>query len=423
MRDASAVVRILPISASPDAVLILAARGSRAVADGCVSVVLPAYLLLLGFDAVAVGLLTTATLLGSAILTLLVGFAGGSFALRTLLVAASLLMAATGLGFATVEAFWPLLVIAFVGTLNPSAGDVSVFLPLEHAVLSKTVADRDRTALFARYSMVGTLCGALGTLLAALPDTLFGAAAPQRLAVFQTIFLLYGVIGAVAGLIYRRLAVAAPAAGAAPPVPLGPSRGIVLRLAALFSVDAFAGGLVVQSLLALWLFDTYAFSVAGTAQLFFWMQIFASISFLLAVRIAARIGLIATMVFTHLPANLCLIALPFAQDLWLVVALLLARGLLSQMDVPTRTSYVMAVVTPPERPAAASLTAVPRSLASALGPSLGGYLLAISGFGWPFVAAGVLKTVYDLALLALFRNVRPPEEGAAAPPAGQVPKT
>ena len=403
------MVQLLPPTATADARLLLAARGLRAASDGFVSIILPAYLLLLGFDALHVGLLATATLLGSALLTLAVGFTGVRRHTRALLIAASLLMVLTGLGFAAFVDFWPLLVIAFVGTLNPSSGDVSVFLPLEHALLAGGVAGHDRTALFARYSLVGALLGAAGTLLAALPE-LAASWGVARLAAFKAMFVLYALGGLIAALIYRRLGRAEVIDGGPPPSALGPSRWVVYQLAALFSLDAFAGGLVVQSLLALWLFQTFGLSLAVTAQLFFWSGLLTAVSYLAAAPLARRIGLINTMVFTHLPANLCLVAVPFATGLWQAIALLLLRSLLSQMDVPTRTSYVMAVVTPAERQAAASLTAVPRSLAAALSPSLAGWMLGAATFAWPLLLAGALKIAYDLALLARFRHIRPPEE-------------
>jgi MFS family permease len=405
----SVMVQLLPPSATAEARLLLAARGLRATNDGFVSIILPAYLLLLGFDALHVGVLATATLLGSALLTLAVGLTGVRRHTRALLIAASLLMVLTGLGFAALDDFWPLLVIAFVGTLNPSSGDVSVFLPLEHALLAGGVAGHDRTALFARYSLVGALLGAAGTLLAALPE-LAASWGVARLAAFKAMFVLYALGGLIAALIYRRLGRAEVVDGGPPPSALGPSRWVVYQLAALFSLDAFAGGLVVQSLLALWLFQTFGLSLAVTAQLFFWSGLLTAVSYLAAAPLARRIGLINTMVFTHLPANLCLVAVPFATGLWQAIALLLLRSLLSQMDVPTRTSYVMAVVTPAERQAAASLTAVPRSLAAALSPSLAGWMLGAATFAWPLLLAGALKIAYDLALLARFRHIRPPEE-------------
>jgi predicted MFS family arabinose efflux permease len=194
--------------------------------------------------------------------------------------------------------------------------------------------------------------------------------------------------------------------------PLRDSKRKVYALAALFSLDAFGGGFVVQSMVALWLYQRFGMSLAAVGALFFWTGMLAALSYLVAARLASRIGLVNTMVFTHLPSSLCLIAIPFVPDLNQVIALLLVRSALSQMDVPKRSSYVMAIVTPPERPAAASVTSVPRSLASAASPFLAGYLLSVSTFGWPLLAAGGLKIAYDLLLLAHFGKVRPPEEDA-----------
>jgi len=347
-------------------------------------------------------------MLGSAALTLTAGFAAARVEGRTLLLAAAGLMALTGAGFAVLDGFWPLLVVAFVGTLNPSSGDVSLFLPLEHALLARSVPEGQRTALFARYSLASALLGAAGTLLAALPELAAARLGVIPLAAMKAMFLLYGLTGVAAGLLYRRLPQAPASTGRAGA--LGPSRQRVYRLAALFSLDAFAGGLVVQSLLALWLFDRFGLSLADAARLFFWAGLLTALSQLAAPPLARRIGLVNTMVFTHLPANVCLAAVPFVPELWQATALLLVRALLSQMDVPTRTSFVMAVVTPPERPAAAGLTAVPRSLAAALSPTLAGWLLGAGTFGWPLLLAGALKIVYDLTLLVTFRRVRPPEE-------------
>jgi MFS family permease len=394
--------------------LLLSARGLRAFADGFVALLLPVYLTRLGFDALAIGMLTTATLLGSAVLTLAVGLTAHRLAPRPLLLAASLLMLATGFCFAVFGDFWPLVIIGFVGTLNPSAGDVSLFLPLEQALLAHDVADNRRTALFARYSLVGSLVGALGALAAGLPELASAALPIETTAALQAMFVLYGLLGGVAFLLYRRLPPEA-AAGAGPAKrPLGKSRGIVFTLAALFSLDSFGGGFFVQSLLALWLFDRFGLSLAMAASFFFWSGVLTAFSYLVAVRIAGRIGLVNTMVFTHIPSSLCIIAVPFVPQLGIVLALLLLRAALSQMDVPTRSSYVMAVVTPEERAAAASLTAVPRSLASAASPVLAGWLMTVSAFAWPFLIGGALKIVYDLLLLAMFRSVKPREETASA---------
>lgn len=399
-----------PLVPSRSTYRIIVARGLRAFGDGFVSLLLPVYLLELGFGPIEVGVIATATLLGSGVLTLVVGLQAYRYHYRTLLLAATILMAATGAGFALFTQFWPLLLIAIVGTLNPSSGDVSVFLPLEHAALSQLVTDRDRTAVFARYSLVGSVLAALGSLAASVPALIAVTLGVPMKTALQPMFALYGMLGLLAALAYRNLPASLQPETTEPSTPLGKSRRNVYLLASLFSLDAFGGGFVVQSMLALWLYQRFGLSIAAAGTLFFWTGLLTAMSYLVAVRIARRIGLINTMVFTHLPSSLCLIAIPFVPELSYVIALLFVRSALSQMDVPTRTSYVMAIVTRAERPAAASITSVPRSLAAAVSPALAGYLLSVSAFGWPLIAAGATKIVYDLLLLGMFRRVRPPEE-------------
>ena len=403
---------LLPRGATRDAGWILGGRGVRSFADGFVALLLPAYLTGLGFDSIAIGAIITATLLGSAGLTLAVGIFANRFPRRRLLRWACLLMFATGCGFAVSTDFWPILIVGFVGTMNPSQGDVSLFLPIEHTMLVHSVDAKDRTALFARYSIAGTFLGALGSLAAGLPEWIDATTGSGEIRAIAAMFLLYALLGAIAALLYRPLSAAVEPAGDAPQAALGPSRGIVYKLAALFSLDAFGGGFFVQSLLALWLYQTFDLSLAVAGQIFFWMSLCSALSFLLAVPLARRIGLVPTMVFTHLPANIMLIAIPFISSLPVVVGLLMLRGLLSQMDVPARSSYVMAVVTAPERPAAASITAVPRSLATAVAPSIAGYLMSLSTFGWSLIVGGTLKALYDVLLLVAFNKVKPPEEDA-----------
>ncbi|MGH8713830.1 MAG: MFS transporter [Casimicrobiaceae bacterium] len=398
---------------SADVRRLLAARGLRAFGDGYVSLLLPVYLLRLGLSPFEVGVITTGTLLGSGALTLLVGLHAYRFRYRTMLLAATALMTATGLGFATFTQFWPLLIVAIIGTLNPSSGDVSVFLPLEQAVLARSVPDSQRTSVFARYSLAGALVGAAGALAAAAPEMLGSAFGWPLHATVQSMFVLYALIGVASAAIYRGLP-RGLASETEPAAPLRQSRRIVYVLAALFSLDAFGGGFIVQSMLALWLFEKFQLSTAAAGTIFFWTGAFSALSYLVAVRIANRIGLVNTMVFTHLPANLLLVLMPFVPQLAWVIVLLLVRSTLSQMDVPTRSSYVMAVVSPGERAAAASVTSVPRSLASATSPLLAGWLLGISSFGWPLAIAGALKIAYDLLLLATCRRVRPAEERRAA---------
>jgi MFS family permease len=389
-----------------EARLLTTGRGLRALVDGYVAVLLPAYLLELGFDTFDVGLISTATLLGSSLATVAVGTWGHYVHHRRLLLAAAVLMTATGLGFAGLSEFWPLLVIAFVGTLNPGSGDVSVFLPLEHARLAAAAHGHDRTVLFARYSLTAALCASFGALAAAAPDGLVGLGT-DRLTALRAMFVVYAAVGLLVWMLYLRLPQLSEREQSAPTVPLGVSRGIVTRLAALFSIDAFAGGLVVQSLLALWLFQRFGLTLTAAGGFFFWSGLLTALSQLAAPALARRIGLLNTMVYTHIPSSLALIAAALATRIEIAMALLLMRAALSQMDVPTRSAFVMAVVTPPERAAAASYTTVPRSLASAVSPSIGGALFAAGWLAAPLVICGVLKISYDLTLLAAFRRVRP----------------
>ena len=397
-------------SISPDALRVLTARGLRAFADGFVALLLPIYLVDRGFSSLAVGTIVASTLIGTALLTLWIGWVAHRHSRRRLLLAAAVLMAATGLGFAFVRDFWPLLVIAFVGTMNPTSGVASIFLPLEQTVLTEIVEPRKRTALFAHYSVVGSLAGALGILAASLPDVLVRSTGIGRDAAMQYMFALYALTGAATFLLYRPLSTAVEAVHDTPRAPLHESKRLVYGLAALFGMDSFGTGFLVQSLLALWLYQTFHISITVAAAILFWTSICSAISYLVAVPIAERIGLINTMVFTHLPSNVLLMLVPFAPNLATAIGLLLARSALSQMDVPTRSSYVMAVVRPEERPAAASITAVPKTFAWAAGSMISGYLLTLSAFGWPLLIGGAVKAVYDLTLLVNFQKVKPPEE-------------
>ena len=389
---------------------LLWVRGLRAFADGYISLLLPLYLISLGMGPFEVGVIATATLLGSGMLTLLVGLYAWRFPYRILLSAAAILMAATGLGFAAIHDFWPLLLVAAIGTLNRSSGDVSIFLPLEHTLLSRAVDANQRTATFARYSLIGSLLAALGSLFAAVPDYVVASLHIDRKAVMQAMFLLYGGIGLVCWGIYRAIPWCIESETPVQAAPLRESKKIVYSLSALFCIDSFGGGFIVQSLLALWLYQKFDLSTIVAGTIFFWTGILSAFSYLVAARIANRFGLVRTMVFTHLPANILLVLVPFMPTLGWAISLLLLRSALSQMDVPTRSSYVMAVVPQDERAAAASVTAVPRSLASAVSPMLAGYMLSASTFGWPLVVAGSLKIAYDLLLLAMFGKVSPPEE-------------
>jgi MFS family permease len=388
--------------------LLYLARGLRGFGDGFAIIILPAYMTALGFDAIAVGIVATASLLGTALLTLLTGWIAPRHDLRGLLIFGAGLMAATGLAFPGAEHFVLIVLVAFIGTINPSGGDLGVLVPLEHAVLAKSATDARRTHVFARYSLIGALCTAAGSLAATLPDFLV-AHGGTMLGAFRLMFYAYAALGILSALLYRHVP-HARGEERAQQAPLGPSRGTVYKLAALFSIDAFAGGFVAQSLLVLWLFERFDLSLSAAGVFFFWSSTLSAFSYPVAAWIAKRVGLVNTMVFTHIPSSIFLILAAFSPNLYLALGLLLLRSALSQMDVPTRTSYVMAVVTPAERPAAASVTAVPRSLASAISPAISGALLMTAFPGLPLVVCGVLKIGYDLALLYSFRHIKPPEE-------------
>ena len=393
---------------------VVGARMLRGFADGFVSVLLATYLTALGFSPLQVGAIVTGTLIGSAGLTLTVGLLAQRRPQRQVLLAAAALMALTGLGFATASTFWVVLLVAVVGTLNPSSGDVSVFLPTEQAYLADHVEPPDRPRVYARYNVAGSLAAAVGALASAGPGVVSDAFDWQLTTVQRFGFVLYaGIAVAVAGL-YRGLPDDEPRPAPEPagmPRTRRRPRRIVLELAALFSLDSAAGGLVVQSLLVLWLHLRFDLSPEVTGAVFFAVGLLAGASQLLAGPLAARIGLIRTMSFTHLPANVALCLAAFAPTAPIAVGLLLVRSLLSQMDVPARQSFVMAVVPAEERAAAASITNVPRSLAAAATPLLAGALLAHSDMGWPLLIAGISKAVYDVLLLVLYRNV-PEEIGA-----------
>ena len=388
---------------------LYAARALRGFGDGFAIIILPAYLLAVGFTPQQVGIVASASLLGTAALTLLVGFVAPRHDLRNLLLAGAGLAIVTGLVFPTAETIAPVLLVAFIGTINPSAGDLGMLIPLEHALLTQETDDRDRTSVFARYSLIGSLTAAAGSLAAAVPEFLTSRGFAE-VSALRLMFYGYALLGLLAALLYSRLPQDHMRAATRPRQALGPSRRIVYKLAALFSLDAFAGGFVVQSLLVLWLFQRFDLSLGAASAFFFCASLLSAISFPVAAWLAKRIGLVNTMVFTHIPSSLCLIATAFSPNLTLVLILLLIRSALSQMDVPTRSSYVMAVVTPAERTAAASVTAVPRSLASAISPAIAGFMLAGPFSALPLVVCGCLKIGYDLALLGMFRHTKPPEE-------------
>jgi len=395
-----------------DARKLLVTRGIRGLADGVVSVALATYLTHLGFSPFEVGAIVTGTLLGSAAVTLAVGLLGYRWSRRRVLLGATLLMMLTGVGFAELTDFWPLMLVAVAGTLNPSAGDVSVFLPTEQAALAQTVAGPARTMVFAWYNLVGSLAGAAGALLTGIPAMAALHWGIPLVRAERGVFVFYAATAVIAALVYTRLS---PALEVHPAkrghAALAESRSIVLRLAALFSLDSFGGGFVVQSLLVLWLYRRFHLDERTTAAVFFVAGTLSAFSQVLSPWVASRIGLIRTMVYTHLPANVFLVLAGLAPTAPLAIACLLLRMAVSQMDVPARQAFVMAVVPPEERAAASSVTNVPRSLAAGLAPLIAGALLEKTTFGWPLIIGGTLKAAYDLTLLLQFRKVATREDG------------
>jgi MFS family permease len=368
------------------------------------------YLDALGLDKVAIGTIFTAALAGGAFMTVALTAVADSVGRRRLLMFGAVLMALAGLVFAIASNPILLVLAAIFGTISPSGKEVGPFLSIEQAILPQTTQDRDRTTVFSAYNLVGSLTGALGALAVGLP----GLASLGPLAGYRLLIWGYVAASVVMSVLFSRLspAVEAPPQHAAtrPRIGIRRSRGIVVKLSALFSLDAFAGGFIVQGLLAYWFYLRYQTDINTLAGIFFATNLFSALSFLTAPWMACRIGLLNTMVFTHLVSNVLLVLVPLMPNLALTVAMLLIRNLLSQLDVPTRQSYTMAVVDPAERAASAGIMSVARNGGAALAPLFTGSVLAAPALGLPFLLAGGLKILYDLWIYALFRHVRPPEE-------------
>jgi MFS family permease len=376
---------------------LIAARAVRAFADGFASVLLARYLKHLGFSGFETGVIVTATLLGSATLTLVAGLRLARVGTRRVLLWSCGLMAVTGLGFGTVTRFVPLALVGFIGTLNPTVGDVSLFLPTEQAALADLTDVPERPHRFAMYNLGAAFAAAVGALASALPQKLAQAHGWSVVHTERLSFLVYVVTATVAALIYLRLREVhtdTPRRG------LHRSRAVVIKLSMLFALDSAGGGFAVQSLLVLYLDARFGLSPAAMGATLAAAGVFTALSQLVSARLAARIGLVRTMVFTHLPANVFLILAGIVPSARWAIAFLLLRAALSQMDVPARQALVMRLVDPDERAAAASLTNVPRSLATAATPALAGFLLDKSSFGWPLIIGGICKATYDLLLLA-----------------------
>jgi len=405
----------------PDVALLFATRSVRLFAYGLLSVVLALHLAAAGLSEARIGLLLSLTLAGDTLLSLWITTRADRAGRGRMLRLGAVLMVAAGLVFAGAQDFWLLLLGATIGIVSPAGNEVGPFLAVEQAALSQSIPDAARTRVFAWYALAGSLATALGSLVGGALAEGLQRRGMAPLAAYRSVALGYAGLGALLLLLFTRLSPAAEApdrqgrapAFLAPGLGLGRSRGVVARLSALFAVDAFAGGFVVQSLVALWFHRRFGVDEAGLGALFFGANLLAGLSALAAGALAKRFGLVNTMVFTHLPSNVLLLLVPLMPTLPLAVGVLLVRFSISQMDVPTRQSYTMAVVDPAERAAAAGVTGIARTVGAALAPLAAGPLYASAALsGVPFFLAGGLKIAYDLALWRAFRGLRPPEERA-----------
>ena len=395
---------------SRDGWLLFATCGVRSFAYGFLSVVLGLYLDAIGLTTTAIGWIFTAALAGGAVMTIVITAVADTLGRKILLILGAILMAIAGWVFAVSnEPIW-LAMAAIFGTISPSGKEVGPFLSIEQAILPETTQDQHRTTVFSAYNLIGSLCGALGALAVGLPS-LFSI--PQ---ITGYRFLVWGyVICAVVMMVV--FALLSPAietknqtVSQKRVIGVRRSRGIVAKLAGLFALDAFAGGFIVQSIVAYWFYLRYKTDLNALGGIFFGTNLLAALSFLAAPAIARRFGLLNTMVFTHLPSNILLLLVPLMPNLELAVVMLLVRNLLSQLDVPTRQSYTMAVVDAEERAASAGILSVSRNSGAALAPLFTGPILAVPSLGLPFLLAGGLKIIYDLWIFAVFRKVKPPEE-------------
>lgn len=402
-----------PVSA--DLPLLFAGRALRLFGYGLLSVVLVLYLAALGLGEGAIGLLLSLALFGDVGLSLWITTSADRRGRRRMLLLGALLVVFAGVLLAAARPLWLVGLAALVGVISPSGNEVGPFLSIEHAALSQLAADRRRTRLLAWYNLTGSLATALGALLSGLLVARLTGLGWSDEAAYRAPVIVYAAVGVALALLFLRLSPAVEATSAAAPAErrlgLHRSRRPVLRLSGLFALDAFAGGFIVQSLVAYWFLVRFDAPPALLGAVFFAANVLGGLSGLVAERLAGRFGLIRTMVFTHLPSNVLLMMVPLMPGLGSAIAAYVLRSSISQMDVPTRQSYTLAVVSPDERAAASGVTTTARSLGAMLSPALAGQLLAVPAFfGTPFFLAGGLKIVYDLLLYRGFRSVRPPEE-------------
>ena len=404
-----------------DAWLLFATRFIRLFAYGSLSVVLVFYLVGLGLSESQIGVVLTLTLVGDTLVSLYLTTRADRIGRRRTLMVGAALMATAGLAFALTRSVWLLALAGTIGVISPSGHEVGPFLSIEQAALSHVVTDRTRTGVFAWYAFAGSVATALGALACGAATHFLQQTTMTPVSTYRAVVIFYAALGGVLAALFSRLSRAAEATTTRQTRPfratrigisgLDRSRAVVFKLSALFALDAFGGGFVVQGFAAYWFYLRFDVDPGTLGAIFFWANILAGLSALLAVRLAARFGLIRTMVATHLPSNVLLILVPLMPTLPLAIGVLLVRFSISQMDVPTRQSYIMAIVSPEERSAAAGITGVARTLGAAISPLFVGFLFARpSLINVPFFIAGTVKIAYDLLLLKQFVAVQPPEE-------------
>jgi MFS family permease len=402
-----------------DCYILFGTRVLRMFAYGFLSVVLVLYLAQLGLSEVLIGLLLSLTLIGDAAISLWMTTAADRVGRRGILIAGAALMLFAGVLFALTDRVELLLIAAIIGVISPSGYEVGPFLPVEQAALSQIVPDERRTNTFAWYNLVGSFATAVGALTGGSLTQLLQHVGVSPVNSYRTILIVYGSIGLLLILLFNRLSPSVEATHSGAPSPwnrlgLHRSSNIVLKLSALFGLDAFAGGFVVQSIIAYWFHIRFGVEPAALGGIFFGANLLAGISALAAASVAARIGLVNTMVFTHLPSNVLLVLVPLMPNLPLAILVLFARFSISQMDVPPRQSYTMTIVAPDERSAAAGVTGIARSIGAAISPTVAGLFLSNPGFfGAPFFVAGGLKIIYDILLFRGFRVVKGQEPESA----------
>jgi MFS family permease len=399
-----------------DGRLLFATRIVRLFAYGFLSVVLALYLAQVGLSAAQIGTLLTLTLAGDAAISLWITTSADRVGRQRMLMLGAALMVLAGIVFALTQNIVLLIAAAIIGVISPSGGEIGPFLSIEQAALSHILPGAQRTRIFAWYNLVGSFATAMGALCGGALAQALQNAGVTPLESYRAIVLGYAALGIALAFLFSQLSRAVEVAGALHAAPLQNriglhrSRTVVLKLSALFALDAFGGALVVQSLVAYWFQVRFGVEPAVLGGIFFGANILAGISALSAAHIAARVGLINTMVWTHIPSNVLLMLVPLMPNLPLAIAVLLARFSISQMDVPTRQSYTMAVVDPDERSAASGVTTIARSVGAAASPSIAGALMGASLISAPFFFAGALKIIYDLTLFFSFRALKPPEE-------------